>query len=101
MNKRDMLKYTSLAAGLMLSTAAFAQETVKIGVILPMTGPFASTGKQIETAMKLYLAQKGATVAGKRIELVLKDDTGNADTPSAWRRKWSSMTRSPCWQALA
>jgi branched-chain amino acid transport system substrate-binding protein len=58
---------------------AAAQETVKIGLILPMTGPFASTGKQIEAAAKLYMAENGDTVAGKKIELVVKDDTNVAD----------------------
>ena len=64
---------------LALSGAAMAQETVKIGLILPMTGPFASTGRQIEAAAKLYMQQKGDTVAGKKIQLILKDDTGTAD----------------------
>jgi branched-chain amino acid transport system substrate-binding protein len=53
---------------------AAAQDTLKIGVILPMTGPFASTGKQVEAGARLYLQQHGTTVAGKRIELMLKDD---------------------------
>jgi branched-chain amino acid transport system substrate-binding protein len=58
---------------------ALAQDTVKIGLILPMTGPFASTGRQIEAAVKLYMAENGATVAGKKIELIVKDDTNVAD----------------------
>jgi branched-chain amino acid transport system substrate-binding protein len=52
----------------------------KIGFILPMTGPFASTGKQIEAAVKLWMAQNGSTVAGRKVELLLKDDAGTADT---------------------
>ena len=56
-----------------------AQDTLKIGLILPMTGPFASTGRQIEAAAKLYMQQKGDTVAGKKIQLIVKDDTGIAD----------------------
>ena len=67
------------AAMLALSGAAMAQETLKIGLILPMTGPFASTGRQIEAAAKLYMQQKGDTVAGKKIQLIVKDDTGVAD----------------------
>src|SRR5688500_7233662 len=67
------------AVTLALSGAALAQETVKIGLILPMTGPFASTGRQIEAAAKLYMQQQGDTVAGKKIQLILKDDTGVAD----------------------
>ena len=58
---------------------ALAQATpVKIGLILPMTGPFASTGKQIAAACKLYMERNGATVAGRKVELILKDDTGLA-----------------------
>jgi branched-chain amino acid transport system substrate-binding protein len=65
-------------AGL-LATTAHAQETIKIGLILPMTGPFTSTGKQIAAAVNLYVQQNGATVAGKKLEVILKDDTGVAD----------------------
>jgi branched-chain amino acid transport system substrate-binding protein len=62
-----------------LGSGAWAQEAFKIGLILPMTGPFASTGRQIEAAVKLYMQQKGDTVAGKKIQLIVKDDTGVAD----------------------
>ena len=60
--------------------SAVAQDTVKIGLILPMTGPFASTGRQVDGAVKLWMQQNGTTVAGKKIEVILKDDTGTADT---------------------
>jgi branched-chain amino acid transport system substrate-binding protein len=76
MLRRELL---AIAAVSLLPSLASAQETVKIGLILPMTGQQASTGKQIDAAVKLYLAQKGATVAGKRIELILKDDTSVPD----------------------
>jgi len=52
---------------------------VKIGLILPMTGGQASTGKQIDNAVKLYMQQKGDTVAGKKIEVILKDDAAVPD----------------------
>ncbi|NUZ04838.1 ABC transporter substrate-binding protein [Piscinibacter koreensis] len=71
----------ALAGG---AAPAFAQAptsgTFKIGFILPMTGQSASTGKQIEAAAKLWMAQNGSTVAGRKIELVIKDDAGVADT---------------------
>ncbi len=78
--KRRLL-LASLISGLGLtSVSALAQqETFKIGFILPMTGPFASTGKQIEAAARLYVAQRGDTVAGKKVELIFKDDTGAPD----------------------
>jgi branched-chain amino acid transport system substrate-binding protein len=74
--RSDML----LVAGAILATSAFApdparaQEVVKIGLIVPMTGGQASTGKQIDNAVKLYMQQHGNTVAGKKIEVILKDD---------------------------
>ena len=61
------------------ATSVWAQEAFKIGLILPMTGQSASTGKQIEAAARLYMAQNGNTVAGRKIELIIKDDGGVPD----------------------
>jgi branched-chain amino acid transport system substrate-binding protein len=69
-----------MALALMFSaTFVWAQEAFKIGLILPMTGQSASTGKQIEAAARLYMAQNGNTVAGRKIELIVKDDGGVPD----------------------
>jgi branched-chain amino acid transport system substrate-binding protein len=57
---------------------ASAADPFKIGLILPLTGPFASTGKQIEAACRLYIERNGDTVAGRKVELIVKDDTGLA-----------------------
>jgi branched-chain amino acid transport system substrate-binding protein len=64
----------AIAIGALTMGAAHAQSTVKIGFILPMTGQQQSTGKQIAAAARLYMAQNGDTVAGKKIELIVKDD---------------------------
>jgi len=72
---------TTVAAGMAaMSTTKFASaaDPLKIGLILPLTGPFASTGKQIEAACRLYIARNGDTVAGRKVELIVKDDTGLA-----------------------
>ena len=61
-------------ASVLALSPALAEDTVKIGLILPMTGGQASTGKQIDNAVKLYMQQNGDTVAGKKIEVILKDD---------------------------
>ena len=61
------------------SAVVGAQEAFKIGLILPMTGQSASTGKQIEAAARLYMAQNGDKVAGRKIELIVKDDGGVPD----------------------
>jgi branched-chain amino acid transport system substrate-binding protein len=71
----------SLAFSLTAATAFSADtEPLRIGLILPMTGPQASTGRQIDAAVKLYLAQNGATIAGRKVEIILKDDAAVPDT---------------------
>ena len=77
-------KFVQTLAGVALVSAAAvvsaqAQEAVKIGLIVPMTGGQASTGKQIDNAIKLYQKQFGSTVAGKKIEIILKDDAALPD----------------------
>ncbi|MCT8973590.1 ABC transporter substrate-binding protein [Microbaculum marinisediminis] len=67
-----------LAAGLAGFGTAQAQETVKIGVILPLTGPFADTGIQVDNGIKLYMKENGDTVAGKTVEIITKDVGGIA-----------------------
>src|ERR1700750_2466798 len=71
--RRGILLAAGAAVALSLGPAR-AEDTVKIGLIVPMTGGQASTGKQIDNAVKLYMQQKGDPVAGKKIEVILKDD---------------------------
>ena len=72
---------TAFVAALACSAAAgaSAQDGVKIGFILPMTGQQQSTGKQEAAAIKLYMAQHGDTVAGKKVELIIRDDAAVPD----------------------
>jgi len=66
---------TVIAAALSLAAlSAQAQTTVKIGALLPMTGQQQSTGVQISAAIRLYMAQHGDTVAGRKIQVIIKDD---------------------------
>jgi branched-chain amino acid transport system substrate-binding protein len=65
---------TAVAFACSFAAGAAAQDVIKIGLILPMTGQQASTGKQIAAAAQLYMAQHGSTVAGRKIELIVKDD---------------------------
>ena len=68
-----------IAATFSFATPAVAENTVKIGLLVPLTGPFTPTGKQLVAGARLYMQQHGDIVAGKKIELIVKDDTGNAD----------------------
>lgn len=80
MQKRLFLTGTALAVLSLVASGAMAQaETFKIGLILPMTGQQATTGRQIEAAAKLYMAQNGDMVGGKKVQLIIKDDTSVPD----------------------
>jgi branched-chain amino acid transport system substrate-binding protein len=68
----------SLAIGAM-ANGAFAQDTVKIGLIVSMTGQQASTGKQIKAAVDLYMKEHGDSVAGKKIQVILRDSASIPD----------------------
>jgi len=71
------------AAIFVLSTAAgsaTAQDTVKIGMVMPMTGPLAAAGQQVLAGARLYVKQHGDTVAGKKIELIVRDDASSGET---------------------
>jgi branched-chain amino acid transport system substrate-binding protein len=69
--------FAALILGL-IATAADAQDTVKIGLIMSYSGQFADAAAQIDNAIKLYMKQHGDTVAGKKIELIRKDTGGIA-----------------------
>ncbi|MFC5458703.1 ABC transporter substrate-binding protein [Massilia niabensis] len=59
------------------STPVFAQDTIKIGVIAAMTGPFVHIGKPFEEGIKTYMKLHGDQVAGKKIQIIYRDDGGS------------------------
>jgi branched-chain amino acid transport system substrate-binding protein len=80
MTKRNFIN--GFVASAFLCFCGFAQSeenNFKIGLILPMSGPFASTGKQLESAARLYVEQHGSVVSGQKISLIIKDDTGSPE----------------------
>ena len=72
-SRRHLLAACALA---LTAPAAFAQDTVRVGLIAEMSGPFAEFGKQMEAGIKVYQQQFGETVAGKRVEVIVKDVGG-------------------------
>jgi branched-chain amino acid transport system substrate-binding protein len=68
----------AFAAATLAATGAFAED-VKVGVVLPLTGGLAPVGKQVQAGIKMYMDKNGATVAGKKIDLIIKDDAGVPD----------------------
>ncbi|WP_425436148.1 ABC transporter substrate-binding protein [Noviherbaspirillum humi] len=65
-----------MAALLGAAMAAQAQETIKVGLVAPFSGPFADYGKMMEGGIKAYMKDHGDKVAGKKIEVIIKDTTG-------------------------
>ena len=78
---RSIRRSSAFAAAfaLMAGGGAFAQDVVKVGLLSSQTGPFAAVGRQMEGGVRLYMQEHGDRVAGKRIELIVKDDGGVAD----------------------
>jgi branched-chain amino acid transport system substrate-binding protein len=85
--------------GALPSAPAAAADPFKIGLILPLTGPFASTGRQIEAACRLYMEQHGDTVTGRQLALIVQDDTGLA--PETTKRIAQDMVVQDKVQVLA
>src|ERR1700721_3149349 len=69
------------AAVVAISFAAMAsaagQGTVKVGMVMPMTGPLAAAGQQVIAGARLYIKQHGDRVAGKQIQLIVRDDASS------------------------
>jgi branched-chain amino acid transport system substrate-binding protein len=79
MNIKSWLRASVLAAFCVTAAApAFAQDTIKLGLIGEFSGPFAEYGQQIYGGMKAYMKLHGDSVAGKKIEVIQKDTTGPA-----------------------
>ena len=70
-----ILTVTAAATG-----SSNAENTVKIGIVMPMTGTLASAGLQVIAGARLYIKQHGDTVAGKKIELIVRDDASSGET---------------------
>jgi branched-chain amino acid transport system substrate-binding protein len=73
----------AIALGALLATsgigAARAEDVVKVGIVIPMTGAFAAIGREVAAGAKLFVEQHGDVVAGKKIELIIRDDGGVPD----------------------
>ncbi|MFT3664114.1 ABC transporter substrate-binding protein [Piscinibacter sp.] len=84
MQKRTALRglaAVTLISGLGLSgSPALAADPIKIGLILPMTGQQASTGRQVEAGVRLYMTQNNPVINGRKVEVVVKDDATVPDT---------------------
>jgi branched-chain amino acid transport system substrate-binding protein len=77
-DRRSIIGAVAALALLSWAGTALAQDTVKIGVIMTYSGQFADLAAQMDNGIKLYMKQKGDTVAGKKIQIIRKDTGGIA-----------------------
>ena len=81
MLRRDVLKGMAAASAITAvgTRQAAAQDVIKIGACLSLTGGFQTVGRQALAGAKLYMALNGDKVAGKKIELIVREDSGVPD----------------------
>jgi branched-chain amino acid transport system substrate-binding protein len=70
---------TCLTVAVAMTGSAVAEDTVKVGMVMPLTGGLATAGKQVVAGARLYMSQHGDIAAGRKIELIVKDDTSASD----------------------
>jgi branched-chain amino acid transport system substrate-binding protein len=76
--RKNVTAIFAFAAAMLAAGSAPAQDTVRIGLIMPYSGQFADTAVQMDNGIKLYVQRHGASVAGKKIEFIRKDTGGVA-----------------------
>jgi branched-chain amino acid transport system substrate-binding protein len=77
LNRRSVnLGLAASVAAPMFSRVAHAADTIKIGMVLPVTGPAAAIGGYALTGAKIALdrVNKSGGVLGKQVELITEDD---------------------------
>ena len=80
MRRRDVIKgFAAAGAAVVAPRVARAQDALRIGACLSLTGGFQTVGRQALAGAKLYLQLKGDQVAGRKIELIVREDSGVPD----------------------
>jgi branched-chain amino acid transport system substrate-binding protein len=80
----------SIGAGVIValsSAPASAQEELRIGIVAPMTGPFAQVGTDLTNGFKLYLEQTNSTFAGAKVVPIIEDSQAKPDLAVTKARK--------------
>jgi branched-chain amino acid transport system substrate-binding protein len=81
MNRRKFLSVALVAAFAVLSiTGALAQNNpIRIGLLAPLTGAAASSGRELVDGWDLYWNQVGRTIANRKVEVTIEDDGSTPD----------------------
>ncbi|HOP85482.1 MAG TPA: ABC transporter substrate-binding protein [Syntrophorhabdaceae bacterium] len=78
-----------LLVGFLLSGGLYANDTIKIGLLVPLTGPAAADGFSAHSSVKLALERVNSTggLLGKKVELIAYDDRADGKEAVALARK--------------
>jgi branched-chain amino acid transport system substrate-binding protein len=79
MLKRQLMIGVAACVLVTSASAAVAQEVLKLGLVLPLTGAFNTGGQAVVNGALLYLKQHGDTVAGRKVQVIIKDDASSPD----------------------
>jgi branched-chain amino acid transport system substrate-binding protein len=90
--QRILLAGIAAFASCLVPAVGRAQDTIKIGIIMPYSGQFADPSTQSDDGIKLYLKQHGDKLGGKNVEIVRKD-VGGINPPIAKRLAQELVTR--------
>ena len=63
-----------VAAGL---SSAYAEDKVKVGLMLPYTGTYAALGNAITNGFKQFVEENGGKLGGREVEYFTVDDESN------------------------
>jgi branched-chain amino acid transport system substrate-binding protein len=69
---------TIAVAGLVLegSEASAQKGPIKIGFLVPQTGPLAANGKDMQNGFQLFLEEQNNKLGGREVELIIEDSAG-------------------------
>jgi branched-chain amino acid transport system substrate-binding protein len=69
-------KFLLVFGCLLIASSTWAQDSIKIGIVAPFSGPFADYGKQFDAGVKAFQKINGTTVAGRKVEVIIRDTGG-------------------------
>ena len=76
-----------IVVGLLVALPGWAQKgPIKVGLILPETGPLAANGKDMANGLQLFFEEQGWKLAGREVKLITEDDEGKPPTGLAKAR---------------
>ncbi len=85
MNRRNFLTTASagalyLVSGSLQNVLAQTKGPIRIGLLAPLTGTAASSGRELVDGWNLYWKEKGMQLAGRPVEILVEDDASSPDT---------------------